>query len=141
MADLYDFAYGDYSEDTDFYLNLARATGGPILELGAGTGRVAFPLAKAGHRVVGIDTSSSMLAKANEKVKASRLARGRLSFIEADMTAFDLDERFALVIVAANTFQHLTLTRDQRACIGRVAAHLQPGGAFTRSVRSPASLP
>ena len=44
MADLYDFAYGDYSEDSDFYLNLARATGGPILELGSGTGRVACHL-------------------------------------------------------------------------------------------------
>src|SRR6266540_3949146 len=93
MADLYDFAYGDYSDDSDFYLNLARATGGPILELGSGTGRVAFPLANAGHRVVGIDTSTSMLARASEKLKASRLARGRLSFVEADMTTFTLEGR------------------------------------------------
>src|SRR5438093_10538776 len=100
MADLYDFAYGDYSEDTDFYLNLARATGGPILELGAGTGRVAFPLAKAGYRVTGIDTSPSMLRKAAEKLKAARLKPGQLSFAEADMTSFALDERFTLVIVA-----------------------------------------
>ena len=140
MADLYDLAYGDYIEDIDFYLNLARAAGGPILELGAGTGRVAFALAKAGHRVAGIDSSAAMLAKAQAKLKASRLSRQRLSFFEADMTGFSLDERFAFVFVAASTFQHLTTTEAQRACIRCVAAHLQPGGTFALSVRSPASV-
>jgi SAM-dependent methyltransferase len=140
MADLYDLAYGDYIEDIDFYLNLARATGGPILELGAGTGRVAFPLAKAGHRVVGIDASPALLSKAQEKLKVSRLSRQRLSFLEADMTDFSLDERFALTFVAASTFQHLTTTAAQRACIRRAASHLQPGGTLAISVRSPASV-
>src|SRR5438445_7262271 len=107
MAGLYDLAYGDYNEDVDFYLNLARATGGPILELGVGTGRVALPLAKAGYSVTGIDTSEAMLAIAREKLKSSRLKPGQLSFIHADMTHFSLDGRFPLIIVAANTFQHL----------------------------------
>ena len=75
MADLYDLAYGDYVEDIDFYENLARATDGPVLELGVGTGRVAIPLAQAGHDVVGVDQSASMLVRARENLAAVRLRR------------------------------------------------------------------
>jgi SAM-dependent methyltransferase len=101
---------------------------------------VAFPLAKAGHRIVAIDNSKAMLEKARAKQKSSRLAPARLSFLEADMTRFALEERFGLAIVAANTFQHLTRTEEQRACARCVATHLRPGGLFVISVRSPASV-
>jgi len=139
VAPLYDLAYGDYEGDIDFYLNLARSTGGPILELGVGTGRVAIPLAQAGHRVVGLDISPSMRAIAAANAKAQR-TRGKVDVRDADMTAFEIEERFALAYVAADTFQHLVETDAQKACVARVKAHLQPGGLFALSVRSPASV-
>src|SRR4051794_23059332 len=105
IADLYDFSYADYDEDVDFYENLARAVNGPVLELGAGTGRVAFALAEAGYDVVALDNSPSMLAQAQRRLDESKL--DGIELIEGDMTSFDLGRRFGLIFVAANTFQHL----------------------------------
>jgi SAM-dependent methyltransferase len=142
IADLYDFSYGDYLEDIDFYENLARAVDGPVLELGVGSGRVAIPLARAGFQVTGIDTSPSMLDQARRRLDAApRLPRNAsLELIEADMTSLDLDRRFALAFVAACTFQHLLTTESQQACLRCVARHLQPGGIFAMSVRSPSTV-
>src|SRR6516164_488933 len=61
--------------DISFYLDLARRTGGEVLEIGVGTRRVALELAKAGFRVTGIDLSPDMLAIAAEKATARDLAR------------------------------------------------------------------
>lgn len=140
IAGLYDLSYGDFTDDIDFYANLAQVTGGPILELGVGTGRVAIPLAEAGYEVAGLDGSPAMLARALQKLAAAKLKKGSLELIEADMTGFDLGRRFGLVFVAADTFQHLLTTEDQRQCLRCVASHLAPGGIFALSVRSPASV-
>ena len=140
IADIYDFSYADFTEDIEFYENLARAVDGPILELGVGSGRVAFPLAEAGYEVVGIDTSPSMLDRAQRRLAAAKLKKGRLELVAADMTGFDLGRRFGLILIAADTFQHLLTTKEQRACIECVARHLAPGGLFVLSVRSPASV-
>lgn len=141
IAGLYDFTYDQFTEDVEFYENLAQAVDGPILELGAGTGRVAIRLAEAGYAVTGIDTSASMLARGWQNLAEAAIPEGAsCDLLEADMTTFDLGRQFSLVIVAANTLQHLLTTRDQRACFERVRAHLQPGGMFSFSVRSPASV-
>jgi SAM-dependent methyltransferase len=140
IADIYDFSYEDFIEDVDFYENLARSVEGPLLELGVGSGRAAIPLAEAGYEVVGIDTSVSMLDQARRRLSASKLKKGSLELIEADMTSFDLGRRFGLVFVAANTFQHLLTTRDQIACLKCARSHLAPGGVFALSVRSPATV-
>ena len=141
IAAVYDFSYADFTEDIDFYENLARAVDGPLLELGAGSGRVAIPLAQAGYEVVGIDTSASMLAAGRRTLARTRLPRkGKVELLEGDMTSFDLGRKFGLVFVAANTFQHLLTMRDQAACLRCAAAHLAPGGVFSMSVRSPASV-
>jgi SAM-dependent methyltransferase len=140
IAEIYDFSYADFTDDVDFYENLARAVDGPILELGAGSGRVAISLAQSGFDVTGIDTSPSMLEQASRRVASLGKLKGKLDLIEADMTAFDLSRRFGMVFVAANTFQHLLTTKDQAACLSRVAAHLQPGGLFAMSIRSPVTV-
>jgi SAM-dependent methyltransferase len=64
FAELYDFAYWDFTDDIDFYENLARIHDAPVLELGVGTGRLAVRLAAAGFRVVGLDSSAPMLERA-----------------------------------------------------------------------------
>ena len=141
IAGVYDFSYADFTEDIDFYENLAQAVDGPLLELGAGSGRVAIPLAQAGYAVVGIDTSPSMLDAGRRTLSSTKLPRkGKLELLQADMTDFDLGRRFGLVFIAANTFQHLVTMRAQAACLACVARHLAPGGVFAMSVRSPASV-
>jgi SAM-dependent methyltransferase len=141
IAGLYDLSYGDYTDDIDFYENLAQAVEGAVLELGVGTGRVALPLAEAGHEVVGLDASATMLAQARQKLAAAKLPKGAsLELVEGDMTAFELGRRFGMAFVAADTFQHLLTTDQQLACLECVAKHLEPGGIFAMSVRSPASV-
>jgi SAM-dependent methyltransferase len=139
IAELYDFSYSDFTEDIDFYDNLARAAGGPLLELGAGSGRVAIPLAQRGYDVTGLDNSPSMLAQARRRLQGAGKLKGRIELIEGDMTDFELDRQFGMVLVAANTFQHLLTTKEQQAC-GRCAKKsLVPGGIFAMSIRSPSS--
>jgi SAM-dependent methyltransferase len=140
IADIYDFSYNDFNDDVDFYENLARAVDGPVLELGAGSGRVAVPLAESGFEVVGIDNSPTMLDQARRRVAEAEPLRGKLQLIEGDMTSFALEKRFGLVLVAANTFQHLLTTREQAACLDCVARHLLPGGIFAMSIRSPVTV-
>ena len=140
VADVYDLSYGDFLDDVDFFDNLAQVTGGAVLELGVGTGRVAIPLAQAGYDVVGIDESPAMLAEAARRLAAVTLRKGKLQLVEGDMTDFALDRRFGLIFVAADTFQHLLTTAQQRACVACAAKHLAPSGIFAMSIRSPATV-
>lgn len=140
IADIYDFSYGDFSEDIDFYENLARSVEGSLLELGVGSGRVALPLAQAGYDVVGIDNSPSMLAQARKRLEGAGRLKGSLELLPGEMTSFDLGREFALVFVAANTFQHLLTTEQQLACLRQARKHLRADGLFAMSVRSPASV-
>jgi len=132
----YDEAYAtlrDPSGDAAFYLELARACGGPVLELGCGTGRVLLPIARAGVPCTGLDLSDGMLdaLRAKSPPPNLRLVRG-------SMQDFDLgDERFALVTAPFRAFQHLYAVEDQLACLATVRRHLAPGGAFAFDCFSP----
>lgn len=137
-AALYDLEHGSYDEDLAFYTNLARRCELPALELGAGTGRVALHLARAGFRVVGIDASDEMLDVARAKTEP-RLRR-RVRWALADMRDFDLGEIFDLAICAYGTFQHLQSVEEQRSCLRSVARHLAPGGLFVLAVRPVTSV-
>lgn len=134
LAALYDidFPQGE-SAAIDWFRGLARMTGGPVLELGVGTGRVAIPLAKDGHAVVGIDRSAAMLARAGSHARRARVA---LRLIEADMRSFSLDQTFPLIAVPFNTF--LMLTPDERwACLARCREHLAGAGRLAIDVFQP----
>src|SRR6476646_11262799 len=92
-------------DDVPFFRRLAIETGGPVLELGAGTGRVAIPIAEAGIEVVGLDRSRAMLALAERKRRALPAeVRRRLRFVEGDMTDLRLGRRFGLVFAAFRVF-------------------------------------
>ena len=134
LAALYDLdtPHGDYPA-IDWFRGLARMTGGPVLELGVGTGRVAIPLAKDGHEVVGIDRSEAMLKRAEAH---ARRARVTVRLIESDMRTFSLDRAFALITIPFNTF--LMLTPDDRwACLARCREHLAPAGRLAIDVFQP----
>lgn len=126
-AETYDTVVADWPGEIEFYLGLAAQAserGQAVLEIGCGTGRVALRLAQAGARVVGLDRAPHMLAQARRK--SAGLANIR--WVEGDMRAFDLGERFGLAIIPGHSFQHLNSPVDQVACLECIARHLAPGG-------------
>jgi SAM-dependent methyltransferase len=117
-----------------FYRHLARRTGGPILELACGTGRLTIPLALDDHDVVGLDASPSMLRAARTKATAKRV---KLELVQGDMCSFDLGRRFPLVIVSCNSLAHLTRNEEVIACLSEIARHLTPAGVLAFDVVNP----
>jgi SAM-dependent methyltransferase len=114
-------------QDLPFWLEQARRYGGPILELGCGTGRVALTLAQAGFDVTGIDVAEGMLREARRKAVEAGLA---VEWVHADMRALDLGRTFALILLPANALGHLLDLGDFEACMASVKRHLAPGGRF-----------
>lgn len=130
--------YRDRVDDLKFYVGQALAAGGPVLELGCGTGRVLLPSARAGARVTGLDRSAAMLSVAREKLAGEAPdVRDRVRLVEGDMTSFDVGERFALVTMPFRAFQHLLGVEEQLACLDRVRRHLEPGGRLAFDVFNP----
>jgi len=124
--------------DTDFYRRLARETGGPILEVGCGTGRVATALAADGHEVVGIDLSAPMLRLAEQRRETSSAdAAARLSFHLADMTTLDLGRDFALIVAPARVFQFMLTSAAQREALAALRTHLRPNGRLVLDLFDP----
>ncbi len=136
FARLYDDDYGDFTADLALYLPYSERTGGPVLEAMCGTGRVLLPLAQAGLEVVGIDISGAMVDRARAKLQAARLAdRARVEV--GDIRTLDLPERFALALVAMNSFMHLSTGADQLAALKAIRAHLVPGGLLIVDLFNP----
>ncbi|MCX4664062.1 class I SAM-dependent methyltransferase [Streptomyces uncialis] len=109
---------------------LARLAGaGPVLELGIGTGRVAFALAEWGVAVTGIDTSPQMIEQLEERADQGP-PRSPVRAVRGDMAGFDLGELFPLVYVSVSTIFLLTSQEEQVACFRSAARHLRPGGRF-----------
>jgi len=116
------------TEDVPFYVRLAREADGPIVELAVGNGRVAIPVAReTGRRVVGIDSSPSMLAQARERAAEAGV---ELDLREGDIRELELDEPAALVYCPFRSLLHLPTWADRRRTFERVAASLLPGGRF-----------
>jgi SAM-dependent methyltransferase len=131
LARLYDVDLLDDPGDEDLYLALARRTGGSVLELGVGSGRLAEPLARAGHAVVGVDIDPAMLERARRRLGlAGRQVAANVELVEADLLALDLPDagRFRLGFIGLNSL-FLLATRDrQRETLAVIARHLAPGG-------------
>jgi SAM-dependent methyltransferase len=139
IAEYYDHVV-PYRERSDisFYVNAATEVGGPVLELGSGTGRVLIPTARAGVEVVGIDSSAHMVAVCRERLKdeASEV-RNRIELVLGDMRAFDLNRTFRLVTTPFRSFQHLLNVRDQISCLESITRHLEPGGSLILDIFNP----
>jgi len=124
--------------DTDFYRRLARETGGPILEVGCGSGRVAAALAGDGHEVVGVDISGPMLRLAEQRREAlSADVAARLSFHRADMRTLDLGRDFALIVTPARVFQFMLTSSAQREALAALRTHLRPNGRLVLDLFDP----
>ncbi len=128
LVEGYDTAQADLG-DVDFYLSLAQETGGPVLELACGTGRVLWPLAEAGFEIQGLDRSEAMLRRAEQKRAAYSeevSARARLHL--GDMREFAFEERFGLIFVAFRSFQSLLTSDDQHTALRCAHRHLRSDG-------------
>jgi SAM-dependent methyltransferase len=91
-----------------------------------------------GHQVLGMDLSEAMLARAAARVeRLGRTARGRARLLPGDMRSFSLGERFPLVVMAFNSFEHLYTRVEVAACLARIRDHLEPGGSFVFDVQNP----
>jgi SAM-dependent methyltransferase len=141
LAALYDAVYTNWA-DLAFWQVMATAGNDGLLELGCGTGRVLLPLARAGHHVTGLDLAASMLDHCRANLRAeSPEVRERVTLLEADMTSFDLDRRFAQIICAFGTFHHLRTVDQQLACLARCRRHLLPHGNLILDLINPDPAP
>jgi SAM-dependent methyltransferase len=138
LARLYDLDLVDDPGDLDLWSALAAEAGGPVLELMAGSGRLAVPLAEEGHAVTAVDIDAAMLARARRRAEAAGPdAAARLKLVLGDVVGLDLrpgDEaaaegrRFGLAFIALNSILLLPGRAAQRAAWEALAAHLAPGG-------------
>ena len=138
FARWYDLDQGVFEDDLPFYLGLAQRTGSPLLELGCGTGRLVVALARAGHRVTGVELQPAMLARAQAKVRAAGRAVGRrVSLLQADFRTLELPERFAMAILAVNTWMDLAGPAEQARVLAVAAQHLAPAGLLVLDLFHP----
>src|SRR5262249_17840060 len=124
--------------DVAFYDRLARETGGPVLELACGTGRIALALAEKGLDITGVDISDGMLTVARRKAAGrTALVRDRLALINQDMSELDLGRRFGFAFVPARSFQHLLTIDRQRKSLQAIRRHLEPTGRLALHLFDP----
>ncbi|MFL5685627.1 MAG: class I SAM-dependent DNA methyltransferase [Chloroflexota bacterium] len=132
LARLYDLDLQEDPGDLDLYRALADRADGPILELAAGTGRLAVPLAAAGHVITAVDIDEAMLDRARERATDAGLAPEALRFIQADLLSLPEPEpptaRYGLAFIALNSIMLLASRDAQRAAIRTLATQLGPGG-------------
>ena len=130
----YDAWCRSVTEDIPFYVELALAAGGRVLEVGVGSGRIAVPVALAGVPVVGVDTSPVMLDLARERAAPHGV---ELELVRADMRDLPDLGRFALVLVPFRAFLHLRDDEERLAVLRALHARLEPGGALAFDVFHP----
>jgi SAM-dependent methyltransferase len=126
----HDVEHGAYDADLPLWRELAEAEGGPVLDLGAGTGRVAAELAAKGHEVVALDRDGELLAALAERAPA-------VTVVTADARHFDLDAAFPLALAPMQLVQILGGRDGRLAMLERVHAHLTEGGLFAAALARP----
>jgi len=136
---LYDWEYRRRRDDVRFYQTLAGERGGPVLDLGCGTGRLMLPLLRDGHAVVGVDRAAPMLARAAARVaRLGPAARRRALLLRGDLRALPLGRRrFAFAVAAFHTVQHCESDGELVRFFRDAAAALIPGGWLAFDVFAP----
>jgi SAM-dependent methyltransferase len=124
----HDIECGGYDADMDLWLTLAREAAGPVLDVGAGTGRVALRLAAAGHDVTALDVDGELLAALDERAAAEGL---HVESVVADAADFELPRRYALIAVPMQTLQ---LLERRDGFFASAARSLAPGGLLAAAI-------
>jgi SAM-dependent methyltransferase len=141
IAELYDKLSSEFYDyhakrgDIEFFKDYALESGGPVLELGCGTGRVLIPTTRAGVKITGLDLSGEMLRLCQAKLDAEpEKTRSRAELIQADMRDFRLHRRFSLITITFGPFNNLLSVQDQLDCLACIHRHLKPGGRLVFDV-------
>lgn len=125
----HDVECGSYAADLPFWEELAEEAGGPVLELGCGTGRVALHLARRGHSVIGLDRDPELLAALGQRADGLPV-----SVLEADAAEFRVDAEVGLVLAPTHLLQLLPGAGERMRCLASVAAALRPGGLLAAAI-------
>jgi SAM-dependent methyltransferase len=128
VARFYDAEHLDKTDDLQLFCQLAGDYGGPILDVGCGTGRVMFHLAQEGHDVHGIDNERAMLDYARQKAQAMSHLNDRLTFHYGDVLRYDLEARFKLVLLPYNALMHFHEQDVQLALLHRLREWIDDDG-------------
>jgi SAM-dependent methyltransferase len=136
IAELYDPWSRSVTEDLDFYVAEARRAGGPVLELGIGTGRIAIPIAQQGIRVIGVDSSREMLSACRRRAEAEGVA-GLFELHLGDLRRPPLDEQVPLIICPFRSYLHLADDGERVEALTAAHAALRPGGRLVFDVFAP----
>lgn len=126
-GELYDILFKDFTYGIDFYVELARNAGGPVLDVCCGTGRILLPCLQAGADGDGLDLHPAMLSTLSKKATAQGFSP---RLFTADMSDFALPRRYALVMITFNAFIHNLTQNAQIACLEFCRKHLAPGGVL-----------
>lgn len=135
-ADYYDLTQRGVSGDVAFYLEQAEQSGGKVLDLACGTGRISIPMALAGMDVTGLDLSSEMIEKARQKASEAGVADS-LRLLQGDMRNFDLSQTFSLIMIPFRSFLHLLQIHEQMKALTCIRKHLALGGKLVMNVFVP----
>ncbi len=131
-AEEYDLENGLDGPELPFYLELARETGGPVLDLACGTGFLTIPMATLGLSATGVDLAPEMLDLARRKTGDLPI-----TWVQSDCRTFDLGAQFQLITLTGNAFQEFRTRADLEGLLGSVRRHLAPGGLFAFETRYP----
>jgi SAM-dependent methyltransferase len=136
IARFYDPWSRSVTEDVGFYVDRALASGGPVVELAVGTGRIAIPIASAGVDVIGIDSSPEMLAVAREAAAAAGVAE-RLDLRVGDLREPPVPERVPLAICPFRSLLHMETEAEKLRALRAARELLEPGGSYVFDVFAP----
>ncbi len=130
----HDVECGSYTADFELWHELARDRGGPVLDVGCGTGRVALELAASGHEVIGLDADQPLVTTLNVRAAKAGLPA---SALRADARSFTLRRRFPLAIVPMQVAQLLGGSTGRTTLLATLARHLEPGGLIALALADP----
>ena len=136
IAELYDPWSQGVVEDVGFYVSEAAAAGGPVVELGVGTGRIAVPTALAGVPVIGVDSSERMLTVCRRRAEEAGVA-ALLDLRLGDLRRPPVSERVRLVTCPFRALLHLRSDEERLEAFAAVRALLEPRGQFVFDVFAP----
>jgi SAM-dependent methyltransferase len=138
IAELYDPWSRSVTEDVDFYVAEARKAGGPVVELGVGTGRIAVPTAERGVRVVGVDSSAGMLEVCRRRAEEAGVAE-LLDLRLGDLRRPPVEERVRLVTAPFRSLLHLRTDEERLVALRAALKLLEPGGRLVFDVFAPST--
>ncbi len=136
FAEIYDLTHGDKDDDLPLYLEFARNSGSPVLEIGCGSGRVTLALAQAGFQIYGIDLSENMLTIARYKInQQSKEIQNRIHLYQQDMCELNIPGKtFPLALMPYGEFAHVLERERQEAALRAAYRHIQPNGILLISM-------